>query len=270
MRGTSRVSRNAVLAQFGAVAADAGAEATRLGEELFSVVDALDSSGSLRRALTDPSRTGKDKGALVASLFGALDPRVQDLVSAFAGARWILASDLGDAIEDAAVEAYLAAAQSRGQLGALEEELFQVDRFLTAERDVLSALGDRAATADSRATLARQIFGASVGPTTLALVERASREPRNRRLKSALGYYMSVAAARSDKAVVDVTAAVELDAATRARLGDILRGSLGREVQMNVSVDPSVIGGMRIQVGAKVVDGTILSKLDEAQRQLDG
>jgi F-type H+-transporting ATPase subunit delta len=39
---------------------------------------------------------------------------------------------------------------------------------------------------------------------------------------------------------------------------------------LNVSVDPSVIGGMRIEVGDRVVDGTILSKLDEAQRQLVG
>jgi F-type H+-transporting ATPase subunit delta len=270
MRGTSEVSRDAVLAQFGATASAAGADATRLAEELFSVVDALDSSGSLRRALTDPARSGTDKGTLVASLFGAFDPRVRDLVSAFADRRWILASDLGDAIEDAAVEAHLASAQSEGRLDALEEELFSVERFLATERDVLSALGDRAASPDARARLARELFGASVGPTTLALVERAARQPRKRRLTNALAYYIAVAAARSGKAVVQVTAAVDLGAAHRERLASILRASLGREVRLNVSVDPSVIGGMRIQVGERVVDGTILSKLDEVQRQLVG
>jgi F-type H+-transporting ATPase subunit delta len=270
MRGTSEVSRDAVLAQFAAVATAAGAEATRLADELFSVVDALDSSGSLRRALTDPARSGADKGTLVASLFGALHPQVQDLVSSFAQRRWILASDLGDAIEDAAVEAHLASAQSRGQLQALEEEMFSVERFLATERDALSALGDRAASADARARLARELFGTSVGPTTLALVERAARQPRNRKLTSALAYYIAIAAARSGKSVVDVTAAVELGAAHRERLAGILRASLGRDVQLNVSVDPSVIGGMRIRVGDRVVDGTILSKLDEVQRQLVG
>lgn len=258
------------MAEFGAVATAAGAKATLLAEQLFSVVDALDSSGSLRRALTDPSRSGEDKGGLVASLFGALDPRVQELVSAFARARWIRASDLGDAIEDAAVEAYLASAQSQGQLEALEEEMFRVEGFLARERDVMSALSDRSASQDSRAQLARTVFGASVGPTTLALIERAARQPRKRRLPAALGYYVAIAAARSEKSVVKVTAAVELGAAHRERLASILRTSLGREVRMNVSVDPSVIGGMRIQVGAQVVDGTILSKLDEAQRQLVG
>ena len=270
MRGTSEVSRDGALSQFGAVANAAGADATRLAEELYSVVDALDSSSSLRRALTDPSRTATDKETLVDSLFGALDPRVRRLVSDFARARWILASDLGDAIEDAAVEAYLAAAQSLGKLEALAEELFTVKRFLAAQRDILSALGDRAASPGARARLAREVFGASVGPTTLALVERAAREPRNRRLTSELDYYIAVAAARSGKVVVDVTAAVELSAGHRKRLEGILEASLGRDVQMNVTVAPSVIGGMRIQVGARVVDGTLLSKFNEVQRQLVG
>lgn len=270
MRGTSEVSRDAVLAQFGAVATAAGADATRLAEELFSVVDALDSSGSLRRALTDPARPGTDKGTLVAALFGALDPRVQDLVTAFAHRRWILASDLGDAVEDAAVEAYLASAQSQGHLEALEEEMFRVERFLVAERDVLSALGDRATNPDARALLARELFGGSVGPTTFALIERAARQPSKRRLSDALAYYVAVAAARRGKSVVEVTAAVELGAAHRERLTSILRSSLGRDVQLNVSVDPSVIGGIRIQVGDEVVDGTILGKLDEARRRLVG
>ena len=270
MRGTSEVSRDAVMEEFAAVATAAGADATRLAEQLFSVVDALDSSGSLSRALTDPARPGTDKRTLVSALFVALDPRVQDVVSAFANRRWIRSSDLGDAIEDVAVDTYLASAESQGLLGELEEEMFRVERFLAAERDVLSALGDRSSTPEARSRLALDLFGPSVGPTTLALVERAARQPRKRRLQRAIAYYVAAAAARRAKSVVAVTAAVELPAAHRARLTSLLRASLGREVQVNVSVDPSVIGGMRIQVGDRVVDGTIQSKLDEARRRLVG
>ncbi len=270
MRGTSEVSRDAVLEEFDAVATAAGTDATQLAEQLFSVVDALDSSGSLRRALTDPARPGTDKGTLVSALFGAFDPRVQDVISAFADRRWTRSNDLGDAIEDAAVETYLASAESQGLLGELEEDMFRIERLLEAERDILSALGDRSSNPDARSRLARDLFGSSVGPTTLALVERAARQPRKRRLLDAIAYYIATAAARREKSVVEVTAAVELTAAHRARLTNLLRASLGREVQVNVSVDPSVIGGMRIQVGDRVVDGTLRSKLDEAQRRLVG
>jgi F-type H+-transporting ATPase subunit delta len=270
MRGTSEHSRDAVLATFGPVATAAGGEATLLAEQLFSVVDALDSSGSLCRALTDPARPGTDKATLVGSLFGALDARVQDVVADFAHRRWILASDLGDAIEDAAVEAYLAAADSRGHLDELEEELFRVERLLEAERDVLSALDDLTASPDAKARLVRDIFGRSCGSTTLALVERAARKPRDRRLPSAIAYYIAASAARRGKSVVHVTAAVDLTEVHRERLTSVLRSSIGREIQLNVSIDPSVIGGVRIQIGDQVVDGTILSKIDEARRRLVG
>ncbi len=144
--------------------------------------------------------------------------------------------------------------------------MFRVERLLAAEREVLSALGDRTADPDARARLARDVFGRSVGPITLALVERAARVSRGRRLPRAIAYYVAAAAARREKSVVQVTSAVELSAAHRERLTALLRARLGREVQVNVSVDPSVVGGMRIQVGDQVVDGTILSKLDEARR----
>src|SRR5690606_39429957 len=66
MRGTSQSSLDAVTATFEPVLRAAGAEAATLGEQLFTVVDALDASSSLRRALSDPARDGEAKAGLVA------------------------------------------------------------------------------------------------------------------------------------------------------------------------------------------------------------
>ena len=73
MRGTSRASLQSVRSRFEPVLAGAGVEALRLGEELFALVDALDSSASLRRTLTDPSVDADAKGALAARLLTAAD-----------------------------------------------------------------------------------------------------------------------------------------------------------------------------------------------------
>jgi len=67
-----------------------------------------------------------------------------------------------------------------------------------------------------------------------------------------------------------VTAAVELSAAQRARLAKILGDAYGRQFQINATVDPEVLGGIRVQVGAEVVDGTVLARLDDARRRLVG
>ena len=65
-----------------------------------------------------------------------------------------------------------------------------------------------------------------------------------------------------------VTAAVAMDDAHRSRLAQALTGIYDRPVQINVVIDPAVVGGIRVQVGDEVVDGTILRRVQEAERAL--
>ncbi len=268
MRGTSEASRDAVLRAFDPVATAAGKDGARLAAELFHVVDTLDSSGSLRRALTDPARPGTHKRTLVASLFGAMDPRVIDAVTDFAARRWWNQDDLGDAIEDAAVNCLLASAEYDGTLGAVEEELFRIERTIAAESELHTALDLRAARPAARVTLATAVFGSHISPATLALLTRAAGSPRGRRFATMIGYYVKVAAARRAQTVAHVTAATELSADQHERLTELLRRSYGRDIRVNVSVDPGVIGGVKVQVGDEVMDGTMLARLDDAKRRL--
>lgn len=270
MRGTSQASHDAVLREFDPVVTAAGKDGLVIAEQLFSVVDALDSSGSLRRALTDPSRPGVDKATLVKQLFGAFDKRSLDVLVSFVHARWSGEPDLAESIEDAGEIALFAYAHEAGTLGIVEEEMFRVERILSGQRDLLVAMSNRSATKAARLELLKGTLGGKLHPVTEALLSRAVGVPRGRRLIPAITVLLEEAAARRDRAVASVTAAVELSAAQRTRLAGILKSAYGREIQINVAVDPGVMGGMRVQVGSEVVDGTILAKLDEARRRLVG
>jgi len=270
MRGTSQASHDAVLRGFETVLIGAGKDGLAIGDQLFSVVDALDASGSLRRALTDPARPGTDKGDLVRALFGKLDAPVQDILVALVTARWSDEEDLAQSVENAGVAAVLAYAESKGELIALEEELFRVERLLSGERELLVAMSNRSATKQARLALLEGVFGGKLNTVTHALLIRAVGVPRGRRLMPAIEAFLVSAAQRRDRSIANVTAAVELSAAQRTRLASILLDAYGREVQINVAVDPEVIGGIRVQVGSEVVDGTILSRLDQARRRLVG
>ena len=270
MRGTSEKSRDAALRTFEPVVAAAGPEAARLAVDLFKVVDTLDASSSLRRALSDPARPGTDKAVLVTALFHELDERVRDAVADFASRRWWHEDDLGDAIEDASVSALLASAEASGSLGTVEEELFRVERLISSEPDLHTALDNRSATGAARTALAHTVLGTHVSPVTLALVDRATGAPRGRRFATMLAYYIAAAAERQGRIVAEVTAAVELSAAQRARLVSLLGSLYDRDVRVNVSVDPGVIGGVRVRVGDEVMDGTMLARLDDARRRLVG
>jgi F-type H+-transporting ATPase subunit delta len=270
MRAKSQASHDAVLREFEPVADAAGKDGLTLADELFAVVDALDSSGSLRRAMTDPARPGADKSVLVTNLFSASDSRVQDLLSSFVNRRWSTEHDLAQSIEDAGVMALLAYAEQDGTLTTVEEELFRVERLLDHERDLLVAMGNRSATKEMRLSLLDEVLGGKVGSITQALLTRIVGSPRGNRVVAALKSIITVASARQDRSVAWVTAAVELSAAQRKRLATILADAYGREVQINVAVDPEVIGGIRVKVGSNVVDGTVLARLDQARRLLVG
>jgi len=271
MRGNSQESRDQVLRAFDPVISAAGKDGVVLANQLFGVVDTLDGSGSLRRALSDPARSGHDKGTVVDALFTRLDSRVRDVVRAFVAQRWSAEIDLAESIEDAGVLALLATAEADGTLDAVEEQLFRLERALVAERELLVALGDRLAPRASRVALLTQVLaGVKLAPVTVALVDRAVAAPRGSRLITTIKRLVVLAAERRNRSVAHVTAAVELSAAQRKRLAEILKAAYGREVHINVAVDPQVLGGIKVQVGSEVVDGTVLARLDDARRRLVG
>lgn len=271
MRGSSQRSRDEVLRAFEPAASAASKkDALTLAQQLFAVVDTLDGSGSLRRALTDPARPGTDKATLVSSLFGSLDARVKDVVSDAVRARWSAEADLAETLEDAGTIALFAGAAADKSSEQVEEELFRVERALVASRDLLTALSDRSTEPSSRARLVEDVMGGKLHPVTQALVARRVVAPRGTRVLTAVRELVRLAAERRGRLLANVVAAVELSAAQRTRLSSILQSAYGREVQINVSVDPSVIGGIKIQVGSDVVDGTVLARLDDARRRLVG
>jgi F-type H+-transporting ATPase subunit delta len=138
------------------------------------------------------------------------------------------------------------------------------------QREARQILSDPTTSAERRAALVDALLGGKVDPVTHALARRATTSLRGRRFVPTLTWYGDVAAERRRRLVASVTSGTVLTAAQETRLREILERAYGRPVQLNVTVDPAVIGGLRIQVGADVVDSTVLSRLADARRRLAG
>jgi F-type H+-transporting ATPase subunit delta len=271
MRGTSQASRDAAIDRFLPVLTAAGAKASALGEDLYGVVDVLDSSGALRRALTDPAAAPDAKSTLAKRLLkGKVDKRVTDVVSDLARSRWARERDLGDAVEDIALDAVLAGAQHEGVLETVEDELFRLDRILVGQRRLRQALEDVKAAGEARSSLVDTLLAGKVTDRTLQLVERIAARSRGRSVNTALVEIGARAAARRARLVASVTSASVLSAAQQKRLQALLEKMYDRPLQLNIAVDPALLGGLRIQVGSEVVDATVLGRLDDARRRLAG
>lgn len=269
MLGSSRAAlaegRDTLRQQIGD--ADAGA----LGSELFAVGNLLDANRSLRRALADPSRDAHGKQDLAARL---LDGKVSNpalaVVRTLVAQRWSEEVDLVSAIEELAVESVLTGAERDGALDRVEDELFRFERIVAGSPDLQNALSDYRRSDADKAALVGGLVEGKVAPQTHQLIVQAVAHPRDQRLGRILKVYGDVAARLREQLTATVTSAIPLDEALQNRLGEALSRIYGRTVRTDLVIDPSVVGGLRVQIGDEIIDGTILSRLGQAQRLLAG
>jgi F-type H+-transporting ATPase subunit delta len=271
MQGPSRDSLADSQDRLETLLASASVPPARLGDDLFSVAALLAGSPGLRRALTDPSRPGDAKaGLLTALLRGKVADQSLEFLSGVVRSRWSEAVDLPEAVDGLAVTALLYDAERGGRLDAVEDELFRFGRMVAADVRLRDAFAARTQGADRKASLVRTLLGGKVAPETERLAVQAAVSPRGQRTEQALERYLDAAAARRRQLVAEVVAALPLTEAQRARLSGTLRRIYGRDIRINLDVDPEVIGGLRIQVAGELIDNTVLSKLDGARRRLAG
>ena len=242
-----------------------------VADELFAVVGLLDDNPTLRRGVADPSREGSDKAGLVTRLLGGkISEGVVGAVASLAAQRWADARDLTDTLERFAVEAALKGAEDDLAVDRVEDELFRFERVVAGSPELRDALGNRQGDPQGKAELVRSLLEGKARPETLRLARQAVLAPRGRRFARTIEEYLDVAAERREQYTAVVMTAVDLTEAQRSRLSAALQQVYGKAIQLQIVHDEDVIGGLRVQVGDEVVDGTVLRRLDEAKRHLAG
>jgi F-type H+-transporting ATPase subunit delta len=245
-------------------------DAGRVSEDLFSVAGLVANEPGLRRTLTDPSLPATAKAGLVHQIFdGKLAEGSVDVLASAAGRRWAGTRDLGYALEHLGVIAAVKAADAEGEGDRLEQDLFGFGRLVSGNPDLRDALSDPGRSGNDKRALLRALLEGKVSAAAVKLAEQ-SVSGFHRTVAVAVEEYQKVAAAQRDRLVALVHVAKPLGAAETERLRAALGRQYGREVHLNVLVDPGVIGGVRIEVGGDVIDGTVSSRLDEARRRLAG
>ena len=266
MRGASRVAFADARDRLTEVVADADVAAT-VGNELFEVVRLLDQEPGLRRALADYTSAREARTGLVRDLFGGrVSPATLDVVSGLASARWSVPRDLADAAEELAVLATAAAAGGAGNLDDVEDELFRFGRIASGEPELLAALSDQRMPDSQKRALLDQLLSGKVAEASLRLVTQAVINPRGRNLEANLADYARLVADWRQRLIAVVRVATELSDSQRQRLTRALSAIYGQGIQLNVIIDPRVVGGVSIQIGDELIDGTLSSRFAELRR----
>ena len=170
------------------------------------------------------------------------------------------------------IEGYASAlfeiAKAEGTLDEVEDELFRFARTLEANDELRNTLTDEMIPAARRQAIVEDLLGQKASPTTVNLVSFIIGSGCGRDLPAIVNRLVERAAAEKDRAVAEVRTAVPLTADQQARLAAALANATGRQIEMKVVVDPSVLGGVVAQVGDTVIDGTLRSSLDQLRTLL--
>ena len=240
-----------------------------LGRDLFSVADLLRAQPALRRAVTDVSSPAEAKASLVRGLFdGKVGGEALDVFAEGVGLRWVATRDLADALEHLGVVATVRSA-GRAASGRLSDELFVVAQVVEANPDLRIALSDPARSREDKQQLLHGVLDGRALPASIALVDQAL-SGSFRSFHAAITSYQKVAAATQGEGVAHVHVARELTESEHSRLEAALSAQYDRPVHLNVEVEPELLGGMRVEIGDDVIDGTVSSRLDDARRRLVG
>jgi F-type H+-transporting ATPase subunit delta len=270
---TSAVTREAYASAAEALTAYAAdtpsATIAATGDEILAAADLLRHEPRLRRALADSSRAADDRAGLLGAVFSdKIGDDALGLLAALVKGRWPAPSALLDAAERLGVDALMLSADRDGKLGDVEDELFRFGQVVSGDPALASALSDSTAEPARRVALVEDLLSGKANPVTLRLVTLALRGFGGRGFDNSLRRLVELAARRRDLEVAYVTTAVALTDDEESRLAAKLSALYGRQISLKVDVDPSVIGGVKVRVGADLYDGTVARRLDEARQAL--
>ena len=164
---------------------------------------------------------------------------------------------------DGYASAMLEVAKAEGVLEEVEDELFRFARVLEGSDELRTTLTDSNLPPEKRQAIVEDLLGGKAEPLTTNLVSFVVGTGRAKDLPDIISRMVHRAAAERRHVVAEVRSVVNLDEDVRNRLAEALSSNLGKDVEVKVIVDPSVLGGISARVDDTVIDGTVRHRLDQ-------
>ncbi len=291
MRQSIRGYTDGVIARLGA------AELSSLAGELSAVRDVIAGSDDLHRVLADPGIALAARRGVLNDLFGTrvgaatmrllnfvleadrASETVEDVtwVTARIGAavnrmepsfEGILGHKAAEERLDGYATAVLESVRDEHDLDEIEDELFRFSRVVAGSDELRAALESRDVPAEVRKHVVTDLLGAKASAATTSMAAYATTVGRPRDYQDLLEALVARVASETNRRLAEVRSAVALDDEQQRRLAAALTRAVGHDVDIRVSVDPSLVGGFIATIGDTVVDGSARHQLELLKERL--
>ena len=154
-------------------------------------------------------------------------------------------------------------ASEQKQVTAVEADLKSLKAAIADSRDLRVLLGSPKFSAEEKgASLTAIAKKAKFSATTTKFLGLLAANGRAGELSGAIAGFEALAAKARGAVSAQVTTAVPLTAAQAKGVAAALRQSLGKAPEISTRVDPAILGGIKVQVGSRLFDASLKSKLD--------
>jgi F-type H+-transporting ATPase subunit delta len=159
-------------------------------------------------------------------------------------------------------------ARAEGTIDEVEDELFRFARSYENSDELRNALSDEQIPAGKRQAIVEDLLGGKVTPTTTQLISMVVGSGRARDLPAIVDKLVARASSAKNLELAEVRTAVSLTPDQETRLAAALANATGKQVNLKVVVDPSVLGGLVATVGDTVIDGTVRTRIEQLKSRL--
>ena len=147
--------------------------------------------------------------------------------------------------------------------------LKEVRDGLYATEGALDLLASPSIPKDERCAVLEKAFGNVQPDHVMSFVGILVQHGHIRELDDCLQAYTQLHDEHCRLSTAYVTSAVELTAGEKAELTEKLSRKFNRSIHLECAVDPSLLGGLVVQVDGKVIDGSLKHKLQEIKEVMN-
>lgn len=165
--------------------------------------------------------------------------------------------------------ALMAVAQDKGLTDQFGEDARQLLEVMGSSDELVNFLASPISSADAKKGVLRQIAGESINPFMVNFLMLLVDRGRITVLGDVLKQYQALLRDLNQAVLAEVTAAMELSDEQKEAIKQKVVGLTGaRQVDLDIEIDPSLLGGLIVKVGSQIIDASLRGQLRRIGMQL--